>query len=487
VNFPPWSHLIRVNSCPFVVLNSIHQAKRHLHGPVDIASLAAFRILFGLLLAAAMTRFLAKGWVQELYVLPAFHFPYPGFAWVRPWPGPLMHLHFVLLVVAAIGIAAGFYYRICITLFFLGFTYVELIDQTTYLNHYYLISLICGIMIFLPAHRAWSFDAWRRPGLRADTVPAWTLNLLRFQVSVVYVFAGLAKLNTDWLLNAQPLRTWLAARSDLALVGPMLSHFWVASLASWIGAAYDLSIVAFLIYRRTRGWAYLAVVIFHVATLVLFRIGMFPWVMIVATLLFFSPSWPRICVSRIGEWLSGGDGRPRAVAPHAGLPCTSLSRPRLTTGLLAAYASVQLALPLRPYFMEQPSAWTGHGFNFSWRVMLAEKTGFIEFYACDPATGQRWKERTKNYLTRRQEVMMAQDPDLIRVFARHLAKDLRAQGHGNVQIKVDSFATLNGRPSQRLIDPEANLAGSLAPGWIMPLQREPTAFGKNDLAAGSGR
>ena len=47
--------------------------------PRDIASLAAFRILFGLLMAAAMARFLARGWVRELYTAPAFHFAYPGF------------------------------------------------------------------------------------------------------------------------------------------------------------------------------------------------------------------------------------------------------------------------------------------------------------------------------------------------------------------------------------------------------------------------
>src|SRR6266496_1464652 len=140
--------------------------------PVDIASLAAFRILFGLLMAAAMVRFLAKGWVGEFYVAPVFHFPYPGFEWIRPWPGALMHAHFIALALLAVGVALGSFYRICITLFFLGFTYVELLDQTTYLNHYYLISLLSGLMIFLPAHRAWSHDAWRKPQIRLDAAPA---------------------------------------------------------------------------------------------------------------------------------------------------------------------------------------------------------------------------------------------------------------------------------------------------------------------------
>src|SRR4026209_1618252 len=110
--------------------------------PVDLASLAAFRIMFGLLMAAGIIRFRAKGWVSELYTKPLFHFSYPGFEWVRALPEGFMQAHFVFLALLALGIAAGLFYRVCIALFFVGFTYVELIDQTLYLNHYYLVSLL---------------------------------------------------------------------------------------------------------------------------------------------------------------------------------------------------------------------------------------------------------------------------------------------------------------------------------------------------------
>src|SRR6185436_6511242 len=118
---------------------------------------------------AAMIRFLAKGWVREFYVAPQFHFTYPGFEWVQPRPDFWMHAHFVLLALLALGIGLGFFYRACTVLFFLGFTYVELLDQTTYLNPYYLISLLSGLLIFLPAHRAWSIDAWLKPKLRTSS------------------------------------------------------------------------------------------------------------------------------------------------------------------------------------------------------------------------------------------------------------------------------------------------------------------------------
>jgi vitamin K-dependent gamma-carboxylase len=156
---------------------------------------------------------------------------------------------------------------------------------------------------------------------------------------------------------------------------------------------------------------------------------------------------------------AGGDA-PRRVA--------GVAFPRLTAALLAIYATLQLALPLRSYFLKEPSAWSGRGFNLAWRVMIAEKTGVAEFYASDPATGRRWKLRKD--LTRRQEVMMAQDPYLVRALARRLSKDLQSQGHAQIQVKVDAFATLNGRPSQRLIDSDVDLAGPVASGWILALK-----------------
>jgi hypothetical protein len=60
---------------------------------------------------------------------------------------------------------------------------------------------------------------------------------------------------------------------------------------------------------------------------------------------------------------------------------------------------------------------------------------------------------------------------LIRALARRLSKDLQSQGHARIQVKVDAFATLNGRPSQRIIDSNVDLAGPLAPGWILALNK----------------
>jgi hypothetical protein len=433
--------------------------RRLVIGRADAASLAAFRILFGGLMAAGAVRFMALGWVGEFYILPTFHFTWDLFPWVRPLPGWLMYAHFAALAILGVAIALGFHYRLCMALFFAGFTYVELIDKTTYLNHYYLVSLLSGLMIVLPAHREWSLDATRLSLER--TVPAWTIALLRFQIAIVFLFAGLAKLNADWLFEAQPLRIWLTARSDLPLAGPLLAHSWVAYAFSWFGAAYDLTIVGFLLWNRTRRYAFVTVIVFHIMTGLLFPIGMFPWIMIVATLMFFPPDWPRRWPARSANAVAVVDSRPVDAWPVT------------TAVLLAVYATIQIALPLRGYWPGTDPDWTYRGFNFAWRVMLVEKAGSTELVAFDRHTGRSWPVRIREYVTERQEQMMAQDPSMVRTLARHVAADLRSRGLVNVGVRADSVAAINGRPAQRLIDPEIDLSASALPDrsdWIVPRQ-----------------
>jgi vitamin K-dependent gamma-carboxylase len=447
---------------------------RRLDAPVDAASLALFRIGFGLVMAFAMGRFLAKGWVDELFLQPAFHFTYPGFSWIRPLPPVAMHGCMIALLVLALCVAAGWRYRLAMGGFFLGFTYVELIDQTAYLNHYYLVSLISGLLIFLPANRLWSLDHRRAPNELA-MVPAWTVWLLRFQFGLVYVFAGLAKLNADWLWEAQPLRTWLAARSDLPVVGAWLDEPWVAYAASWAGAIYDLGIVFLLLGRRTRPWATGAIVVFHLGTWLLFRIGMFPWIMMVGALLFMPPDWPRRVIRRsVRGTIKGvasapglaGEPEPRSGLFKAGPGAT----PSWVFGLIAVYAAGQVIFPLRAGWDGTAIAWSGYRFNWSWRVMLVEKSGHVEFWARAADQGRRWKVPMTDYLTRRQAHFLAQDPQLIRDLARHIAADLQRKGHAPFGVYADAYASLNGRPHQRLIDPEVNLAGPLKDGWIVALK-----------------
>lgn len=439
---------------------------RSMFRPVDCASVVAFRVAFGLLMMVAVARYVVHDWIATLFVAPRVFFPYPGLEWIMPLPAAAMYAWFAGLGLLAACVTVGLWYRASIALFCLGFTYVHLIDRTNYLNHYYLVSLLAGLMVFLPLHRAASLDAWRRPALRAATVPVWVLWLLRFQLGVVYAFGAVAKLNPDWLLRAQPLRIWLGANVDLPIFGAWFEQSWTAYACSYTGLLFDASIVPLLLWRRTRPAAYVAVVVFHLLTALLFPIGMFPWIMMALTPIFFAPDWPR-------RWLRRGltdvDARPWAMA-------SLTPQQRLVAASLGAYALVQIALPLRHAVYPGDLYWSESGFRFSWQIMVAEKYGRANFRATDPASGESWAINPGDYLTALQVRMMATQPDMIRSFAEYIAADFRARGHA-VEVRGDVFASLNGRPHQRLVDPRVDLAhlgdATASTAWILPLERRP--------------
>ena len=423
--------------------------------PVDPASLVAWRVLFGLLMTVAVARFFVYGWIQEHYLTPRVLFPFAGLEWIRPWPGVGMYVHFALMGLGALGVAFGVAYRWSALTFVLTFTYAHLIDRTYYLNHYYFISLVGAVMVLLPLGRV---------GERAS-VPAWWLWLLRAQVGLVYVFGGVAKLKWDWLVYAQPLKIWLAASTDLPVLGRFFEWPWVPHAFSIAGAVFDLSVVPALLWRRTRPFAFTVVVVFHVITRLLFPIGMFPWVMISGALLFFPPDWPR----RLLAWV-----KKRPV--HARLP-EPVRRAWLGPALALAFLGVQCLLPLRHLAYPGDVMWTEEGFRFSWNVMLMEKDGVAEFRVSEPATGQWWVVTPGKYLAPYQVKMMSTQPDMLLTFAHHLAHDFAARGHPGVEVRANVFASLNGRPRQRLVDPNVNLA-AVSPWqgtstWVLPFQDVP--------------
>lgn len=448
---------------------------RWLLAPRDAAALAVFRILFGLLVSISAIRFLAYGWVDDLLARPTFHFKYWGLAWVPALPAPYLHLVFGLLVLLGLAVSAGLFYRPAIVLLFLAFSYVQLVDVTNYLNHYYLVSLLAGLLCFIPAHAAWSLDTLRRPALRREALPAWCTILLRFQVAVVYVFAGLAKMTGDWLLHAQPLNIWLSARTGTPLAGPWLDQRWAAYAASWGGFLFDTTVVAFLLMRRTRPWAYLVLVGFHATTQALFPIGMFPAIMTTAALVFFDPSWPRTLWARLRR-------RPPAAAPAPApavvLAPVPVSRgARVALAAAAAYGVLQIAVPLRAHLYGGNVLWHEQGMRFSWRVMAREKNGAVDFLVRDPRSGREWMVSPRRYLSQLQEQEMSVQPDLILQLAHRIARDWAARAGGPVEVRADARVSLNGRPPERFLDPDVDLArvsdGLGAKPWILPAPETP--------------
>lgn len=457
---------------------------------VDIAPLAAFRIAFGALMAVEMARFFQHGWVHGLFVEPAYHFTYPGLDWVRPWPGDGMLWHFGILLAAAVLVTLGVYYRAAIIVFALGFTYVFVLDAAFYQNHFYLICLLAWLMALIPADRAWSLDAALDPRRRSATAPGWTLWILRAQIAIVYTFAGLAKLNPDWL-RGEPVRTFLAQAPDVAVLGPLLGHPAAPWIIAYGGLMLDLTVVPLLAWARTRPAALAAAVAFHLANAALFPIGIFPWLMIGTLPLLLPPAWTRAAgeialaavAPRPGRRARGpmpAEPVPSAVPSPRHMPARSTTSavpapPVWPAGplrpALAAFFAIQVALPLRHLAYPGNPSWTGEGERFAWRMMLDLKTGSTAFTAVDPATGERREIDPATQLADWQVRKLEIRPDLILQYAHHL-RDGLSPSRSDIRIYAHATLSLNGRPARPLVDPAVDLVSeprTFRPAhWILP-------------------
>ncbi len=432
----------------------------------SIFPLITFRIVFGALMCFGTLRFIQKGWVDKLFIEPSYHFKFYGFEWVQVLEPNMMYMIHYVIALSAFFILLGFLYRISILVFFLSFTYVELIDATNYLNHYYLVVLLAFLMIFLPANRAFSLDALLFPKIIQRKIPAICIYILMFQFMVVYFFAGYAKLNTDWLFRAMPLSIWLPEHTDIPILGYFFQFGWVAFVFSWMGAVYDLSIGFLLCFRKTRSWAYALVVAFHFMTYLLFNIGMFPFIMTFGTLIFFSDKWH----NRLYEKFLTRDYWGNKVEPHFNFRL-------FIRNSFIFYTLIQILFPLRYLIYPGNNLWHEQGYRFAWRVMLVEKTGTAIFMIEDKTTGKKAEIQNSKYLTKFQEKQMSIQPDFMLQFAKIIANDFKER-YGIEQAKVTAniHVALNNRPSQQLIEPNANVLDLKDTWrnkeWILPFKNK---------------
>lgn len=440
--------------------------------PVHIAPLAALRMAFGSIMLISTIRFMLKGWVTAFYIKPTFHFTFYGFDWIKPLGQVGMYALFAVMIVAAICITIGLFYRAAAVAFFLSFTYVELIDKTTYLNHYYFVSIMSFLMLLVPANRFFSLDVLRRPQLQVTQVPTWMVNIFKAQLFLVYFFAGLSKISADWLIDAMPLRIWLPANSNLPIIGSLLTQLWMAYAFSWAGMLFDLLVGFFLLDKRTRKPAYIILVFFHVMTAWLFKIGMFPYIMIFVTVVFFSESTHLHIIQSLRKLFRSS----ASVVPSKVYYLPNW-RSNMVGFVLIIHFVLQLLLPFRFALYPGKLYWTEEGYRFSWRVMLMEKGGTAFFHVKDPATGHRVEIINSQYLTTLQENMMATQPDMILQYAHHLADVYRKKGISNPIVTAESYVTLNGSGSKLYIDTTVNLATQKETlfghkKWILPFNNK---------------
>ena len=444
----------------------------------NAAPLAVFRLLFGLLMLISIIRFWSKGWIHSLYIEPSFHFSYYGFDWVKPL-GVYTYFLFLICGVSAFLVGIGYKYRISILVFFLSFTYIELMDKTTYLNHYYFVSIVSFMMLFLPCNAQFSVDAINRKK-SYKLVPNWTIDSLKLFLGIVYFYAGLTKINSDWLLNAMPLKLWLKSKYDLPFIGQtIMQQEWFSFFMSWGGMFYDLSIPFLLLFRKTRSYAFILVVAFHIATRILFPIGMFPYIMILSTIIFFDSDVHMKILRFTLKILSFL----KIKSEKLSIPLLQKNNYKVRYSsliIIVVFLLLQVFIPWRSLLYPGELFWNEQGYRFSWRVMLMEKKGNSVFKIVNSKTNSFFYVNNDDFLTPVQQKQMSFQPDMILEYGHYLGNHFKSQGHQNVAVFVESYVSLNGRLSQQFIDPSANLMelkeSFKHKYWIKPLNDEIKGF-----------
>lgn len=441
--------------------------------PVSIAPLVTFRILFGAATFISTLRFLLLGWVDLHFVNTQVQFKYFGFYWVDVLPANAMYFIHGLMLLASLGIMLGAYYRLAATVFFLCFTYCELIDITYYLNHYYFVSVVGFLMIWVPANSWFSVDAKRNSSIKNNLVPAWCVYIFKAQLLLVYFFAGIAKINYDWLIDAMPLRLWLPANNNLPMVGWLFNYPATAYIFSWAGMLFDVFVGLFLLIPKTRLWAWLIVVFFHAITGVLFQIGVFPLVMILSTLIFFGESF-HVKIQQVLGKVLGLNKYIHVIETNVLKSSLSVFKQNVVTVLLIIWFSFHVLFPLRFVLYPGKLFWTEEGYRFGWRVMLMEKAGTATFYLTDAVNGKEGVVDNTQFLNPHQEKQMAMQPDLILQYAQFLKKHYENQGVKINKVRAEVYVTLNAKPSKLLFSDTLNLlqlSDSWTPKtWILPYE-----------------
>lgn len=467
----------------------------------DASKLVLFRMAFGLLMGLETLKYILAGWVQSQYLQPQLLFKYYGFSWVGLLPAPLLYAVFVGTALAAFSLAAGFYYRSSCVLFTLGHSYIFLVASSYYLNHAYLISLLGLTMAFLPANRMLAVDSWRNSDLHCNTVPRWSYFLPCAMLAIVYSYGAIAKLNPDWLAG-EPMRHWL---NNSARDVPFFKSFIAGKTALWLtvygGIAFDAFAIPALIFRPTRPLAIVLSVAFHCSNAYLFHIGIFPWLMLAATTLYFEPNWPHLLPYGYGEaWQQllqqfTPKGQPTP-GPHLPTPPPSpgdawTTSQRRVLVLLTLWLGIQLLLPLRHHLYPNHVAWTDQGHYFSWRMKLRQKLGHLKLRLVANQGKKHWTVDPATQLSKRQLRKVIGKPDLLLQYVAYLKRSY-AKTHGDdLAIYADVFVSLNYRPARRFVDPKVDLGKDRMRlsnyAWILPFNGSPITPKTKRLRAGAFR
>lgn len=436
---------------------------RLLFTKIDNSPLLIFRIFFGILVSLECYGAILTGWVKDTLIDPQFTFNFIGFDWLQPLPGCGMYIYFFVMGTLGVGIALGYKYRFSIISFTILWTGVYLMQKTSYNNHYYLLILISAMMCFFPANTGYSLDAKKNPSIRKEHMFSYVKWVVILQLLIVYTYASVAKLYGDWL-DFGIIKILMSDKAGYYVIGDLLQQPWVHKIVGVFGVLFDLLIVPALLWKPTRKIAFFVSIFFHLFNSIVFQIGIFPYLSLALIVFFFE-----------GETIRKIFFKKKLSFTENTIEIPSFKNMILILG--GIYFFIQLALPVRHYFIEDTVLWTEEGHRLSWRMMLRSRTGKISFKVVNKETKASTIVNIDDYLSKKQRRRIAAYPDFIWQFAQHLKKEYAEKGEDIFIYAQNSKVSINGKPYRAFIDPKVDLANEPwnhfgHHQWILPSKKE---------------
>lgn len=409
---------------------------------IDNSPLIVFRIFFGLLLAAESFGSMITGWIRNVFVEPELHFQHIGFEWLVPLEGNGMYYYYALMGVFGLLIMFGYKYKWSVAAFALMWTGVYLMQKTAYNNHYYLLILVCLIMLFLPANRYASVDVRQNPQTKSLSMPVWCSWVMILQMAIVYFYATLHKFYPDWL-DGTFTGLLFENRTQLPIVKEIFSAKWFHIFIAYMGIVFDGLVIPMLLWKRTRNLALIASLVFHLFNSIVLQIGIFPYFALSFAVFFYEPETIRKIFLR-----------KKAVFVESG---NSYENQRFLKYFFVPFFVIQMILPIRHYFIKGDVLWTDEGHRLSWRMMLRSRSGYVNFMVEDKTTGERINYKLNDKIKEKQLRFVSAHADGIWQMAQHIKKEYDEQGK-DVAVYADAMVSINGRPHKKFIDESVDLA-----------------------------
>lgn len=425
---------------------------------IDNSALIVFRIIFGLLCFLESVGAIFTGWVKRTLIDPEFNFSFIGLEWLQPLPGNWMYAYYAIMGIFGLFVMIGYKYRFSIIAFTVMWTATYLMQKAAYNNHYYLLILLSSIMVFQPANRYLSVDAKQKPHIKSNAMPQWCSMVFILQMFIVYTYASVAKIYPDWL-DTTVMELLLKSKQHYLIVGELLQQKGLHYILAYGGILFDGLIIPLLLFKRTRKWAFVVSIFFHLFNSFIFQVGVFPYLSLAFSLFFFEPKTIQQLFLKKKTFYSKAE----VIVPNHQKPFVIA---------MVIYFSIQVLLPLRHYVIKDSVLWTEEGHRLSWRMMLRTKSAATSYKVVNNSNDEAFTVNLDDYLSPKQKRIASTKPDVMWQFAQHLKQHFKAQGQ-DVSVYVSSRLSINGKAYKPFTNDEVDLANVewhalKHSDWILP-------------------